>query len=336
MSYDLGGDILAGLSALEGCDPRQLDEVAAMMAIEQAPAGRVLGREGDPGATFWLVIDGHVRVSRTSRDPAGSRVLALVGPGSLLGELAVLRGQPRTATVTAETDCVLAAGHVDALDRLLSIPVVLSRIRRLASNRLAQDLRPVRAEVGNGTRIVVRPLLPADRDTFGAEIHRLSQESLRRRFFSPGGPPQALIDYLIDIDFVDHFAWVAIEAGDSGEGLGTGRYVRAPGAPEAEMAFGTADRHQGRGIGTFLFGALGVAAVEAGITTLYAHVMEDNRAMRSVFAKVHASSHFDEPGLVYMEAEPAAAAELIPADTRRQLAAAVHDIVTAASLALTP
>jgi hypothetical protein len=144
-----------------------------------------------------------------------------------------------------------------------------------------------------------------------------------------------LVDYLIDIDYVDHFAWVVIDEHQR-EGVATARFVRGEDRDQAEMAFTTVDRFQGRGAGTFLLGALGVAAAEAGISLLVAHVMEDNRAMRAVFAKTHPKSRFDEPGLVLVEVDPEAAASLIDVDVRRRLADAVHDIVTAASLALTP
>jgi hypothetical protein len=121
---------------------------------------------------------------------------------------------------------------------------------------------------------------------------------------------------------------------NSSVGLAIARYVRGDDTSVAEMAFATPDSYQGRGIGTYLFGALGVAAVEAGITTLVAHVQEDNLPMRSVFSKAGATYRFDEPGVVMATVDPSAAADLLDPEVRRTLAAAVHDVVTAASLAL--
>jgi len=95
-----------------------------------------------------------------------------------------------------------------------------------------------------------------------------------------------MVDYLVHIDYVDHFAWVVLDADNLQRGLATARFVRLTQPEIAEMAFGTVDRYQGRGIGTFLLGAIGVAAEQAGVTTLVAHVLEDNRPMRAVFAKV--------------------------------------------------
>jgi CRP-like cAMP-binding protein len=332
MPESVSGRSLGPIPLLEGVEPERLDEVAAAMWLRHARPGQVLAQEGDAGDTFGLVLEGEVEVCRRSR--GGSSRLAEAGPGSLLGELAVLRGQPRTATLTAVTETLLAVGDAKALGLLLDIPEVHDRIRRLASARLARDLRPIRISLADGTAILVRPLLAEDRDAFDQELHRLSKDSLRRRFFSAASPSESLVDYLVHIDYVDHFAWVVVDAGNPRQGLATARYVRMAEPRMAEMAFGTADRFQRRGIGTFLLGAVGVAAVEAGITTLVGHVLEDNLPMRAVFAKVDGSSRFDEPGVVRIEMAAARAAGLLPESVREELAAAVRDVVTAASLAL--
>jgi RimJ/RimL family protein N-acetyltransferase len=84
-----------------------------------------------------------------------------------------------------------------------------------------------------------------------------------------------------------------------------------------------------------LLGAVGVAAQEAGIRRLVGHVLEDNAPMRAVLAKAGGMSTFSEPGVVRVEVDPASAASLLETRVRREVRAAVHDIVTAASLALT-
>jgi len=149
---------------------------------------------------------------------------------------------------------------------------------------------------------------------------------------SAGRPSAALVDYLVDIDYVDHFAWTALAEGTYA-GLATSRYIRIT-PDEAEVAFTTVDRYQGRGLGTFLLGALGVAATEAGIATLVAHVLSDNLPMRAVFAKADARTYFDEPGQVYITMDAGRAAGVLQPEMRDRLGSAVHDIVTAASLAL--
>jgi CRP-like cAMP-binding protein len=333
MPEEVTGPLLAPIPLLEGLEPERLEEVAATMWLRRAGPGEVLAHEGDEGGTFGLVLEGRVEVSR--RSPHGTTRLAEAGPGSLLGELAVLRREPRTATLTAVTETVLAVGDERALRMLLDTPEVHDRVRLLASARLARDLRPVRATLKDGTEVLVRPLLAEDREAFDQELHRLSKDSLRRRFFSPAPPSKSTVDYLVHIDYVDHFAWVVLDVDDPRQGLATARFIRLTQPDVAEMAFGTADRYQGHGIGTFLLGAIGVAALEAGITTLVAHVLEDNRPMRAVFAKAEGISHFDEPGVLRVQVEAAVAAELLDDPIRQELASAVRDVVTAASLALT-
>ncbi len=318
---------LAALPLLSGTPVERLAAAALHLRPCTAPAGEVLGREGEPGEVFWLLLEGRVAVS------IGGRHVADAGPGSILGELSLLRNQPRSATVTAEEDCRFLCGGTAALEELLEAASVRSRLRRLASSRLAQDLRPVRFELADGTPVAVRPLLPSDRAAIDTAIENMSRESIRRRFFSAGTPSKALVDYLIDIDYVDHFAWVVLDE-LTGAGMATGRYVRRPGDPEAEMAFTTVDSYQGRGLGTFLLAAVGVAACEAGVERLVAHVMEDNTPMRRVFAKAGGTSSFDEPGLVLVSVDPLRAASLLEPAIRTLIADAVRDVVTAASLAL--
>jgi CRP-like cAMP-binding protein len=300
------------------------------MRLERAEPGQVLGWEGEDGNDFWLILEGRLEI--TARAASGSRHLAETGPGSIIGELALLRHRPRTATVTALEPCRYLCGEADAMTLLLEIPTVRQRIRRLASRRLAEDVRPVRTQLRDGTGILLRPLLPSDRDAVDSALHRLSQQSIRRRFFSPALPSGRLLDYLVDIDYVDHFAWAAQEA-DTHEGAAVARYIRH-GADSAEMAFTIVDRLQGRGLGTFMLGALGVAAKEAAIRELFAFVLEENHAMRAVFSKAGCDSSYDEPGVLRITVEPARAAGLLERPVADTIGSAVHDVVTAASLAL--
>ena len=328
---ELDRDELSALPLLEGATADQLERLLDAMSIAEAGPGDVLGRQGEPGRVFWLLLRGRVEV--WTMHGTRRRSLAQAGPGSILGELAVLRHRPRTATVTAIEPCRFACGDGEAMERLLAIEPVRQRLRLLASTRLAQDVRPVPVALEDGGRVLLRPLLPSDRDAIDAALHALSRQTLRLRFFTLGPPSEKMVDYLVDIDYVDHFAWVALDA-ETRQGQAVARYVRPPGATGAEMAFTTADEAQGRGIGTILLGALGVAAAEAAVEELFAYALEDNRAMRAVLAKAGAAVQFDEPGIVLAKVAPRQAAELLDDSTAHALAAAVHDVVTAASVAL--
>jgi CRP-like cAMP-binding protein len=329
----LDGRRLAALELLAGCAAASLEVVAAALRLQRLEAGEVLMREGAPGDTFALLIEGEVQVTRSVRGQ--ERLLGQAGPGSILGELAVLRHRPRTATVTAVAPSLAAIGDADLLFELLDHPEVLERLRHLASARLAHDLRPIAFSLPDGSGRLLRPLLPEDRGRFGEAVGEMSADSLRRRFFSAGPPSPAMVEYLVDIDYVDHFAWLVLDGDPPHGGVATARYVRTgDDRNRAEVAFGVADRFQGRGIGTFLLGAVAVAAIEAGIHTLVGLVLEDNTAMRAVFAKAGGVSSFDEPGVIRVEIDPTRAAGLLDEGLRQELQTAVHDIVTAATLAL--
>lgn len=84
----------------------QLEQLAAGTQLVRFPAGHTVITEGDPGDAFYLLAEGEVAVSVAGR-PARS-----LGPGEGFGEVALLRGGVRTATVTATT--ALLAYRVDA------------------------------------------------------------------------------------------------------------------------------------------------------------------------------------------------------------------------------
>jgi len=140
----------------------------------------------------------------------------------------------------------------------------------------------------NGSRVLLRPAVAADRPLLVRAFERLSPESRYRRFFAPmramSGP---LLDYLTSIDYVDHFAWAALTAspGPEGEpeGVGVSRYVRLADDPAAaEMAVTVVDDWQGRGLGRVLLDALVLEALENGITRFEGDVLIENRPMQEL------------------------------------------------------
>lgn len=328
---DTPPEVLAVLDLFTGASTGDLVALARLMELQSVSAGVILGAQGELGTRFWILLDGEVEVTATAASVTTR--LAVARSGAIIGELAVLRRVPRNATLRTLVDCRVVSGAADALEFLLGIEPVRERIQDIAAKRLAEDCKPIPLELKGGSEILLRPLLPSDRTAFVQAVRKLSAESLRRRFFSSAQPSQKLLDYLVDIDFVDHFAWVAIDAGD-GTGLAIARFVRTDNPLTAEMAFATTDENQGRGIGTVLLGALGVAAQQAGVERLVAHVLEDNAAMRAVFAKASAVATRDEPGVLATTVDPSDASKLLSPHSRAVIASAVRDIVTAASVAL--
>jgi CRP-like cAMP-binding protein len=82
---------------LEGCSQRQLRSVARIARVLDAPAGTVLVRRGEPGDEFFLILDGTVSV-----DVSPEKSVPL-GPGAFFGEMSLLDGGTRSATVVSQT-----------------------------------------------------------------------------------------------------------------------------------------------------------------------------------------------------------------------------------------
>jgi len=74
--------------------------------VQLAP-GKILFRTGVPGDGCYRVEDGLLKVTMVSRSGA-ERILAFLGPGAIVGELSILDGLPRSATVVAVRDAVVS------------------------------------------------------------------------------------------------------------------------------------------------------------------------------------------------------------------------------------
>jgi predicted acylesterase/phospholipase RssA/CRP-like cAMP-binding protein len=99
--------------------------------------GDILFRRGDPGNAAYTVLTGRLRVVD---DTAGERALNEIGPGEILGEMALLSAERRSATVLAVRDSLLARLPAAAFHRLIERqPVALRRISALLSERLRRQ-----------------------------------------------------------------------------------------------------------------------------------------------------------------------------------------------------
>jgi RimJ/RimL family protein N-acetyltransferase len=167
----------------------------------------------------------------------------------------------------------------------------------------------------DGAMILLRPVKPDDKDAFRDGFARLSPASRYQRFLSPIDElDDEMLAYLTEVDYVDHFAWVALldEPGDVDVGVGVARYVRLRDEPDvAEAAVTVVDEWQGRGLGTLLVDALGAVALENGIRTIRGYVLEDNKRMREVLDAAGAWLSHDSPGLLRVEVDVAARAEQV-------------------------
>jgi CRP-like cAMP-binding protein len=97
-------DALAQVPLFAGLAPRYVRRLADLTEEQRYMAGAQIVREGDIGDTFYVILQGEAKVLSGS-----GRVVNRMRPGEFFGEISLLDGGPRTATVVAETPMVMLA-----------------------------------------------------------------------------------------------------------------------------------------------------------------------------------------------------------------------------------
>jgi hypothetical protein len=106
---DPGAGRFVRLPLFNGLAPAALEQAARHLTRLRMTPGQVVVRQGDPADRFFHILDGTFEVTQT-KDPGGApRFLRTLGPDEVFGEIGLLRGVPRTATVTAAADGTLLA-----------------------------------------------------------------------------------------------------------------------------------------------------------------------------------------------------------------------------------
>jgi len=159
------------------------DQMSAGLIANAVPrqlaADEALFFAGDPGDGFYRLDEGLLKVSITSATGA-ERILAILGPGSIVGDLAIIDGKPRSASVTALRDCKLRFVSRPAFEAFASKePQIYQYLTKLLAERLrdtdqllaAGSFLPLRGRVaralldlahafghnvGGGNRVVIR------------------------------------------------------------------------------------------------------------------------------------------------------------------------------------
>jgi CRP-like cAMP-binding protein len=113
-----------------GCSRRELAEIDGLGAGIEVAAGRTLIREGSTGRECFVTLGGTAVVSRAG-EPVGE-----IGPGSIVGEMALLGDSPRNATVVAATPMQLLVLDGREFASLLAIaPSAAAALDRLVASR---------------------------------------------------------------------------------------------------------------------------------------------------------------------------------------------------------
>ncbi len=132
-----GGDVITALRRVPLLTPLHEEELQALAATARRlpfGQGEAIVREGDPGDSFYLIEGGEVSVSIGAA--AGPRVIDHMRSGDCFGEMSLLAGEPRSATVTADGDVVVLEIDRRAFEKILvANPRLLEPISQIAAHR---------------------------------------------------------------------------------------------------------------------------------------------------------------------------------------------------------
>jgi GNAT superfamily N-acetyltransferase len=137
--------------------------------------------------------------------------------------------------------------------------------------------------------VLIRPIRPDDGEQLSASHARLSAESRYRRFLSAKPAlTGADVQYLVDVDGIDHIALVATQPWLPDEPIvAVARCIRLPDRPDTgEMAIVVADSLQRQGVGTRLVSQLAELAVAQGIIRFRAMMLSENLGIQRLLTSL--------------------------------------------------
>jgi CRP-like cAMP-binding protein len=123
--------MLAEIPLFRGCSKDELKHIDRAATQTEYGPGHVLCTEGAVGRELIMLVDGEAEVKR------GGNVVTTVGPGAFIGEMSLLDGGPRSATVTTSTDVkALVLPTREFWQVLDEVPAIAHRLLRTLAERL--------------------------------------------------------------------------------------------------------------------------------------------------------------------------------------------------------
>ena len=141
---DRAAEMLSAPSALMQLSHTEARVIVAYMRPHKIPEGQTFIREGDAEDTDFmlLLLDGEVTVETIVVSRTAPITVSVLGPGSLIGEMGLLDGAPRSASCTAMSDVRCAVLTRDAMTQLLNDdPRTAAKLMMAVSLRIAQRMR---------------------------------------------------------------------------------------------------------------------------------------------------------------------------------------------------
>lgn len=129
--------------ALSELDGGEVAHLVSLLRAYAVPKGTVLFREGDAAGYMGMVLDGRLVVAKANEEDATKPLYSMTA-GKVFGEMAMLDGEPRSATVMAAADSVIAVLLREHFEQLCEArPVVALKLLRRLGRLLSQRLRRV-------------------------------------------------------------------------------------------------------------------------------------------------------------------------------------------------
>jgi CRP/FNR family cyclic AMP-dependent transcriptional regulator len=144
-------DLLGRVWLFEQCSNRELNVLQEAATEMEFPAGKILTQQGELGRHFMVIVEGQVEVTRDGTQ------IALLGPGSFFGEMSLLDGKPRTATVTSVEPTHVLMLTTAAFEGVLKTMVSVDRklLTVLAARLRDIETRYVPANERGATSVIV-------------------------------------------------------------------------------------------------------------------------------------------------------------------------------------
>lgn len=129
----MDSNVLANVELFKGLTDDDRAALAALMAETTLKRGESLFQEGDDGDRLYLVVEGKVKLSHTA-DDGRENLIAVLGPGEIIGELSLFDLEPRSSTVTAIAPTKLyTLSHSEMREYIENHPkLAISMLRQLA------------------------------------------------------------------------------------------------------------------------------------------------------------------------------------------------------------
>jgi len=158
-------ELLRSMDLFEELQDSELNKIARLLKELKVAENGVIFEQGEVGDALYIVLQGRVRIA-TSDHFGRERVLAFYGPGEFFGDMAVLTGEPRSASASASTDVRLLQLRTEDFDLLVTTSVGMMRgmmrvmvDRQAALNtRLTQEVGATQGDVRGQVTAVFSPM----------------------------------------------------------------------------------------------------------------------------------------------------------------------------------